>query len=293
MPHRPGGQLLGPLTQTINLVTAAPSGCAATLTGSKVDGSAAPGGKTATANITAAIAGCSVTPAEIFLTSSAITCSATSPVSWIPFVSSLPFALTGPQGLNYVRGCVPDAAHNVGSLTQGTITLDTQPPAAPGVLIDTGALYVNAAQVTLRGGNIASVSGTAAGALEWAIGESPLPSSFTSFTVNPQNFTFAGDGPRTIYAVFRDDVGNARLRCRPPSTSTSRPRPARPSRGRSPTGCPRASYTSSTSVSLLTRATLVRLLRGERDPPDFDRRLRAANGQGVRTRLSGTATPRV
>ena len=245
------GNVSGPVTQSINLLPAAPTGCAATLTGTKVDGSAAPAGKTGVRNIIAGISGCSAPlPTDVFLTTSPVTCSATASYAWVQYGASLPFALTGADGLTTVRGCVPDAAHNVGSLSAGTITLQTQPPAAPRLVIDSGAPYVNQAQVIARGGNIASVAGTATGAFDWALSETPSFSIYSSYiSNNPRNFPFGGTGLRTLYGVFRDDVGTARRWSRPPSPSTPR-RPTSPRRcfaSSPPTG---RSYTNSLAVTL-------------------------------------------
>jgi hypothetical protein len=204
------GNTAGPFTQLITLDSTAPSGCAVTLTGRKVDGSAAPAGKTATASVTAAITGCTENPTDIFFTSQAVVCNAATSFAWQGYAASAPVQLPGPDGANTLRGCVRDAAHNVGSLTAGSITLDTLPPQSPSVVLESGQPYVNQATVTARGGYIGVATGTAVGATLWAASATPTPGAFVAFT-SPQtaNVTFPSmDGADTAYAYFQDDVGN-------------------------------------------------------------------------------------
>ncbi|HVE83003.1 MAG TPA: carboxypeptidase regulatory-like domain-containing protein, partial [Myxococcales bacterium] len=205
------GNPVGPLEQRITLDSSPPVGCQVALTGSKADGTAAPVGKTGRPTVTAALSCTGETPAEVFLANGSVTCSAGAALAWQPYTASLPFLLAGPDGTNAVSGCVRDAARNTTTLVAGTITLDTTPPQAPLVTIDNGAPYVNLAQVTARGGNVASVAGSATTATEWAIQQSSdfTGAAFQPFPgTSPRNFTFAGTGVQTIYAVFRDDVGN-------------------------------------------------------------------------------------
>lgn len=198
----------GPVTASIALDASAPAGCVLSLTGTKVDGTAAPAGRTGRSNVTASISGCAETPTEISIGTSSLSCTASAALGWQPFASSLPVLLAGPDGLNTLYGCVRDAARNTASVTSASITLDTTPPSAPMVVIDSGAAYVNQAAHAARGGYVASIAGTASGATEWALSETSSFSSFVSYASNPQQFTFGGGGLRTIHAVFRDDVGN-------------------------------------------------------------------------------------
>ncbi len=207
------GNITGPVTASIALDDVAPSSCNLTLTGSRADGPAAPpAGKTANPNVRAGIT-CSETPAEVFLTQDpAVTCTAAAALSWQPYsaMATTTFLLSGPDGLNTVRGCVRDRARNVGTLPAAQLTLDTLPPDSATVVIDTGAEFINGQTVTARGGNIGQVTGFANGAVEWALSESP--GAFSNWAAypgtQPRSFTFAGTGLRTLYASFRDDVGN-------------------------------------------------------------------------------------
>lgn len=206
------GNITGPVTSSILLDDVAPASCNLTLTGTRADGLAPPAGKTANPNVRAGIA-CSETLSEVFLTQDpAVTCTAAAALPWQPFsaMATTTFLLSGPDGLNTVRGCVRDRARNVGALPAAQVTLDTLPPDSASVVIDTGAEFINGQTVTSRGGNIGQVTGFANGAVEWALSESP--SSFTNWATypgaQPRSFPFAGTGLRTLYASFRDDVGN-------------------------------------------------------------------------------------
>lgn len=203
------GNLAGPLIATIALDSAAPTGCTLGLGGRKIDGSVAPAGRTALRDLTATVTGCVETPAEVFLTENAVVCSASAALAWVPFSTTPGYALVGADGLTQVRGCVRDAARNTATLAAVPMTLDTTPPTvSPTIVIDNGATYVNLAQATTRGGTIAPVVGTAAGATEWALSETNPPPTFSAFTGSNPAFLFADAGVRTVYAQFRDDVGN-------------------------------------------------------------------------------------
>ncbi|MBX7099570.1 MAG: carboxypeptidase regulatory-like domain-containing protein [Myxococcaceae bacterium] len=203
-----GNVSLAPIARTIAFDATGPSGCALTLSGQPYRGVTPPAGKSANLTVNASVgATCSETPAEIFLTSASTTCSATASYPWQSFGAGLTAQLAGPDGTNTIFGCVRDAARNVGTLTPGTITLDTIGPTAPVVVVDGDAPYINAAQVTARGGNIGTLTGSAQTAVDWTFSESS--SSFPAFVaLGAPSFTFAGTGVRTVYAKFRDDVGN-------------------------------------------------------------------------------------
>jgi hypothetical protein len=203
------GNVTGPLTASIALDNSTPTSCILAVSGRKVDGTAAPAGRSALRDVTVTVSNCSETPTEIFLTENAVSCTASAALGWVPFSSAMAYSLTGSDGLATIRACVRDAARNTGAASNSPgITLDTTPPSvAPTISIDNGAPYVNAAQVTSRGGTFATVIGTAAGATEWALSETSPPTTFVSITAST-NFQFGGSGVRTLYALFRDDVGN-------------------------------------------------------------------------------------
>lgn len=210
------GNTAGPLTATIGFDGTAPSGCTVVLTGARADGTPTSGGQvdlTAQRDVIVTLSGCSEVPSastQIFLTEGAVTCSASAALDWRSYVSGFTFTLSSLDGNKTVRGCVRDAALNVGSLATDDITLDTTPPTGGSVVIDTGAAFVNAVQFAARGNaNVASVQGSAAGAFDWGIAEGSQPTSFVAIATNPRNFTFsAGDGTKTIFAIFRDALGN-------------------------------------------------------------------------------------
>lgn len=206
-----GNTTASPLTDTISYFASAPTGCTLSLAGVMADGTAsAPSGQSAKAVVTATVSGCSATAAQYYLANGTVTCS--------PFVSASYVTYTGPstgaafllaaEGSNTVSGCVRDAAGNVAQLAQATMSLDTTPPSALGLSINSDAPYFNASQLTL-GQRTVSVAGSATGATEWAVSETTPFSSFVSFTGAPMNFTFPADGnPRTLYAQFKDALGN-------------------------------------------------------------------------------------
>ncbi|MDQ3264459.1 MAG: carboxypeptidase-like regulatory domain-containing protein [Myxococcota bacterium] len=203
------GNVTGPLVAAISLDTVAPGGCALAVAGYTTRGDPAPGGLTGTYRVTATIGSCVEAPVDVVLSPSPVTCAPGSALAWQQFTNTLDFFLPGPDGANTVYGCVRDAARNTTGITSAQITLDTTPPSNPQVLLDDGASYVNAAQVSSRGGYVASAAGTATGAVEWGVSESPGDGSWRSYTLfNPLDFTFAGTGVRRLYAVFRDEVGN-------------------------------------------------------------------------------------
>ncbi|MDP1824652.1 MAG: carboxypeptidase-like regulatory domain-containing protein [Archangium sp.] len=201
------GNVSTPLSDTIPFDTAGPTGCALSLSGTQVDGTAAPGGKTANTTVTASVSGCGETPTEIYLTTTNLACSAVASYPWQSYAASQPAQIAGPDGTNTLYGCVRDATHNVGTLLPNTILLDRQGPTAGGVVIDGNAGFINAAQVTIRGGTIGSVNGGAQTAIRWTVSEDPA--SFPAWrSLGAFDFTFGGTGVRTVYAKFKDDVGN-------------------------------------------------------------------------------------
>lgn len=188
--------------------TSPPTSCAISVSGTKVDGTAAPSGKTGRRVVTVSIpsAGCSEAPVQMALTTSAVTCTNTGAFAWVPWAPTSSFFLPGSDGLTDVRGCVRDRAGNVGTLTPTTITLDTTPPQAPAVSIAAGAAFLN-----LASGLSPQVTGTASGTpTEWAVVEGPaVPTTFSTAYGTPITLTFSGPAlTRTVNALFRDDVGN-------------------------------------------------------------------------------------
>lgn len=200
--------LLTPATMTVD--TAAPTGCALQLAGTMRDGTAAPATLTSTSSLTASLSGCTEAPAEVYTVEGAATCTAGASFSWRPAGALSPLALGTSEGLHTVRGCVRDAAHNVGSLALATMTLDTLPPSATSVAINGDAPYIKATQVSL-GSHSATLTGAATGATEWAVGTAVGATNFLAFpSGSPRAFPLSvvADGPVVVYARFRDAVGN-------------------------------------------------------------------------------------
>ena len=205
------GNVTGPIVRQIALDAVAPSGCTLTAAGTKVDGSAAPAGKTASPSIAVTASCASEAPVDIFLTTGSITCGPTAPLDWQPYSSPRPFLLSGLDGTYQVTGCVRDAARNVSALPQASMQLKRSPPTAPLLTLDNGAQYVNAAQVGARGGYKVTAAGSASGATEWALSETTTFAAFQDVVLaNPVQYTFASpvDGTKPLFAIFRDEVGN-------------------------------------------------------------------------------------
>ncbi len=199
------GQAL--LTQTMTLDTAAPSGCSLTVTGKKTDGvTAAPAGKTGIRQVAVAVSACPGA-AEMAIVEGPVTCSVSASLSWVPYATSASLVLGGADGARAINGCVRDVARNVAALTAGGIVLDTTAPIGPNIAIDGKAPYINLAQTTARGGNVGIITGGALNATEWALTEDTGAfGAWAAIAATP--FTFGGTGVRTIFAKFRDDVGN-------------------------------------------------------------------------------------
>lgn len=200
---------------TTRLATAAPTGCALTLSGRKVDGTAAPTGKTASATVTATVSGCTPStnpPVALALVSSMPSCTAGAMLPYQAFAASQAFTLPGADGSNTVYGCVRDEAGNVGSVAGGTITLDRLGPVNVSVSVDNGAAFINAARFGAGSSFAAPVTGAApSDAVDWAVGLTPPTSGFVAFVAaTPLNVSLPRvEGTQRVWGVFRDDLGNA------------------------------------------------------------------------------------
>lgn len=206
------GNTAGPFEDTIALDTAGPANCAFSLAGRRVDGSAAVAGFTAQTDITATVSGCAAPgPAEVVVSTSAVTCSAVSSLPWQPFSPSSLVSLAAGNGSRSVFGCARDAARNVTAITTGSITLDTTPPSpASATLLTANPTNLTAANLQLTAtdtnGLGATDAVTASQDLFFATGltgPSAFPvSSQLAFTLT------GGDGTKNVYVRFRDLVGN-------------------------------------------------------------------------------------
>lgn len=207
------GNITGPVTASIALDATAPSGCALALAGSRADGvGSPPAGYTASSTVRVSLGSCAETPFEYALVQDvSVSCTSAASLTWLRYSSTatLTWLLTGGEGLNTVRGCVRDQARNVGAIAAGSITLDTTPPQSPYVVIDDGAEFINDDTATARGGNVGVIKSSVSGATEWALSEDPATfSGWSLWSTTPRNYTFGGAGVRTLYAKFRDDLGN-------------------------------------------------------------------------------------
>ncbi len=202
--------LMAPVSIAVD--STAPTGCTLQLTGTKVDGTTAPAGLTASASVTAATAGCSEPLVEIAVIESvtAIACTNTGAYAWRSISALSPLALSAVDGAKTVRGCVRDAARNVGALALATMTVDTTAPSGATVLINADAPYLNASQI-VAGAFSLSLTGSASGATEWAVDVTTGATNFLSLPANnPRTYSLpvSTDGTQRIYARFRDALGN-------------------------------------------------------------------------------------
>jgi hypothetical protein len=190
---------------TIAIDATGPAGCTLTLAGVTANGTPSGATKTARPGITVTATGCG-DAVEMVLTEGTPTCTAVAPNAWSTFRGTSTFLLGGADGLATVRGCVRDAARNTSAVTAASITLDTTPPLGGTVSLNADAAWVNATQAP--GGNTTfSVTGSATGAVRWAVGTTSNPTGFAA--VAPVNLpATVSDGVFTVYAVFEDDVGN-------------------------------------------------------------------------------------
>ncbi|MBL8912879.1 MAG: hypothetical protein JNM17_19455, partial [Archangium sp.] len=206
-------------TSSILYDAAAPTGCVLTLVGRRTDGSSTAGTapeKSANSSVTAALSSCSEIPSDIYLieTSGAVSCPAPGAAVWqtLSGGTSLGFSLSTGDALKTVKACVRDGTRNVSAASfTDTITLDTTPPTGASVSLHGGLDYFNRNAWLGQGSiNRMNVTGTAAGATEWAFSETGTPTAWSGF-VSPATTanTFTnGEGTRKVYALFRDDVGN-------------------------------------------------------------------------------------
>lgn len=206
------GNVTGPLVRGLTLDTLAPT-CTVGLTGVRADGSTTlplPAGQTGRPTVTVTFSCGMEAPTEVAVVQGAVTCVPNAPLAWVPYRPSLAFALTGADGATSVTACVRDLARNTGATNAPTITLDTTPPSGV-ITLHTGKAFFNRADFLAIAPMPAvdmAVDVAAQGATEWAISESTTPASFT-FT-NPARYRASSnvDGVRTVYALFRDAVGN-------------------------------------------------------------------------------------
>jgi len=202
--------LLTPVVIAVDVT--APTGCALQLSGTRVDGAAAPSGLSASASVAASAPGCSEAPTEVYVieTGTPVSCTNAGSYSWRPFATLSPLALTPAEGTKSVRGCVRDAARNVGSLAAASMTLDTSAPTGASVVINGDAPYLNASQISGGAFNL-SLTGSASGATEWAVDVAPGATNFVAFPAdNPRAFSMpvGVDGIARVFARFRDALGN-------------------------------------------------------------------------------------
>lgn len=188
------GNLAGPVSASITLLTQPPQGPSAVVNGGA--------SFTNQANVTLTCAATGAVEMEISADS------AFAGASWIPFASLWPWTLGG-AGLQVVYVRFRDAAGNKTAPVAATITVDTTPPSAPSISV-AGGSFVTTTAVNLVLSATDAGSGMASMDLGNDVGFSGAGDVLRApyATAYPNWALSAGDGAKTVYARFYDRAGN-------------------------------------------------------------------------------------
>ncbi|MDP1923019.1 MAG: carboxypeptidase regulatory-like domain-containing protein [Myxococcales bacterium] len=206
------GNVTGPTVRTLTLDTSAPA-CTLALTGTRADGSTTlplPAGQTGRPGVTVTFTCGAEAPQDVALVQGSVTCVPNAPLAWVPYRPSTTFSLSGADGLFSVTACVRDPARNTTGTNAPTITLDTTAPS--GVLtLHGGRAFFNRTdfQAVVPAPAVDMTADVVVqGSPEWALSESSAPASFVFSNPTRYRASSSADGPRTVYVLFRDAVGN-------------------------------------------------------------------------------------
>jgi hypothetical protein len=139
--------------------------------------------------------------------------------TWITYQSSYTVGLdTGSQGLKTVTVQFRDSLQNTGSTASDSVTLDTQGPTSPSILVNGGAATTSVVGVTLTlsavGADVMRISGTGVSLSD------PSYGVWISYqTVLSINLTL-GDGLKTVQVIFADLAQNPHTGAPVPVTDT-------------------------------------------------------------------------
>jgi len=179
------------VSDTITLDTTAP-------TGSIVINSS--DAKTSSVNVTLTLAAAGASHMCISNTNDVVDKETCPGSGWIAFATSKPWALTAGDGTKTVRVWFKDALDNTDSSPYSdTIDLDTAAPTGASVTIN-GGDYTNSTSVTL--------TLVATGATEMCISNTVTCTAWIAYTTSKAWTLSSGAGLKTVYAKFRDDLGN-------------------------------------------------------------------------------------
>ncbi len=126
---------------------------------------------------------------------------------WEDFAASKAWVLSAGDGAKTVYAQFKDAAGNPSTATiSAGITLDTMPPTGT-VVINSGAAYCNSTSVTLA---LTPADGGGSGVVQMQFSnDNAAWSGWEAFAASKAWTLSAGDGAKTVYAQFKDAVGNA------------------------------------------------------------------------------------
>jgi hypothetical protein len=126
--------------------------------------------------------------------------------AFVPFTASAqPFLLSAGDGTKNVFVQLRDAAGNVGTATQRTITLDATAPEAASVTINGGDVFTSSANVTL------SLTATGATEMQIAVDGVPDTEPFVAFATSAAATLLGPDGSKLVAVRFRDAAGNSTI----------------------------------------------------------------------------------
>jgi len=127
--------------------------------------------------------------------------------SWSPeedYATSKSWTLTAGEGLKTVYVQYKDNAGNWSGSISDTITLDTTPPTGT-ISINSGAAYTNSTSVTLT--LSASDSGSGVSKMQFS-NDGVVWSSEEDYATSKSWTLTAGDGTKTVYVQYKDNLGN-------------------------------------------------------------------------------------
>jgi hypothetical protein len=162
------------------------------------------GATTRTAQITVAVAGAPADTTTYRLSEDSTFAGNTQ--AFVPFTASAqPFLLSSGDGSKTVFVQLRDAAGNVGTATQKTITLDASAPEAASVTVNGGDTFASSTAVTL------TLSATGATEMQIAVDGVPDTEPFVAFATSAAATLAAPDGTKLVAVRFRDAAGNSTI----------------------------------------------------------------------------------
>jgi hypothetical protein len=183
------GNICNPVSATITLDSAAPSGNSILINSGALSGNSG--------NVVLALS--STGASQMMLSNSSSFLGS----GWEGFASGRAWALTPGDGARSVYVKFRDEAGNETSSIWNTIAIDTTPPSSPAISVAGGASYTGSSSATLTlgaAGDVTQMVVSESGAFSGASWEAYATSRIFNLTT--------GDGIKTVYAKYRDNAGN-------------------------------------------------------------------------------------